>query len=294
MLTVVRASVAGGIVAKAYGIGFELEAAAEFMWVRPQPDILAGKIKITLDLPWPIPNLHYTLDISDGTDEPTEDLQTLIDGLTLIPRQPSGVIELEGGPNQALVPVDPVFALAFSYPTRNGATVDGNFQIISAGLHAVDMTVTHETSGGNAYAIELTAIRLWRGAVGTGTLHPGPIPAKWVKQPTDARRRPAVAPGAGTVLSRGHRTVAPGRPDRRARRRSRRRVEPLPASVGTKADLLFLGRSAARTDADDGGDYFARVAELECHRARRTGGRRTDAPLSSAGVPSRRRSCRSR
>ena len=186
MLTVVRASVAGGIVAKAYGIGFELEAAAEFMWVRPQPDILAGKIKITLDLPWPIPNLHYTLDISDGTDEPTEDLQTLIDGLTLIPRQPSGVIELEGGPNQALVPVDPVFALAFSYPTRNGATVDGNFQIISAGLHAVDMTVTHETSGGNAYAIELTAIRLWRGAVGTGTLHPGPIPAKWVKQPTDA------------------------------------------------------------------------------------------------------------
>lgn len=186
MLTVIRAAVAGGIVAKAYGIGFELEAAAEFLWVRPQPDILTGKIKITLDLPWPIPNLHYTLDIADGADGPTEDLVNLVEGLTLIPRMPSGVTELDGGPNQPPVPLDPVFALAFSYPMRNGPAVDGNFQIIAAGVNAVDTTVTHETSGGHAYAIELTALRLWRGGVGSGTLHPGPIPAKWVKQQTDA------------------------------------------------------------------------------------------------------------
>jgi hypothetical protein len=186
MLTVVRASVAGGIVAKAYGIGFELEAAAEFLWVRPEPSILTGRIKITLDLPWPIPNLHYTLEVTDGDDGPTEDLRTLIEGLTLIPRQPSGVVEMTGGPEQPRVPVDPVFALAFSYPTRNGPAVDGNFQITAAGLNAVDTTVTHETSGGHAYAVELTALRLWQGAAGTGTLHPGPIPAKWVRQPADA------------------------------------------------------------------------------------------------------------
>ena len=186
MLTVVRASVAGGLVAKAYGIGFEFEIAAEFLWVRPQPDLLTGKLKITLDLPWPIPNLHYTLDCSDGADGPTEALETCLEGLTLIPRQPSGVIELDGRPEQPLVPVDPVFALAFSYPTRNGPAVDGNFGITAVGLNAVDTTVTHETSGGHAYTVEVTAIRLWRGAAGTGTLHPGPIPAKWVKQPSDA------------------------------------------------------------------------------------------------------------
>ena len=182
----VRASVAGGIVAKAYGIGFELEAEAEFLWVRPQPDLLTGKIKVKLDLPWPIPNLHYTLDVADGADGPTEDLVQLIEGLTLIPRIPSGVVELEGGPQQPHIAVDPVFELAFSYPTRNAANVPGNFQIAAVGLNAVDTTVTHETSGGNAYAIELTALRLWRGGVGIGTLHPGPIPARWIKQQTDA------------------------------------------------------------------------------------------------------------
>jgi hypothetical protein len=185
-LTVVHAAVAGGLVAKAYGIGFELEAAAEFLWVRPQPYMLEGKIKITLDLPWPIPNLHYTLEISDGDDGLTEELHDLVEGLTLIPRTPNGAIELHGGADQPLVPLDPVFTLAFSYPTRNGAAVDGNFQITALGLNAVDSQVKHETSAPHAYAVQLTAIRLWRGAPGSGTLHPGPIPAKWIKQQTEA------------------------------------------------------------------------------------------------------------
>lgn len=185
-ITVIHALIAGGIVAKAYGIGFELEAAAEFLWVRPTPSLLQGKIKITLDLPWPIPNIHYTLDTSDGSDGPTEELTQIVEGLTLIPRMPQGVVELEGGAAQAPVAVDPTFELAFSYPTRNGSTVDGNFQITAAGLNAVDTTVTHQTSGGHGYAIELTALRLWRGAPATGTLHPGPIPAKWVNQQTAA------------------------------------------------------------------------------------------------------------
>jgi hypothetical protein len=186
-ITVVHASVAGGLVAKAYGIGFELEAAADFLWVRPQPSLLQGKIKITLDLPWPIPNLHYTLDVTDGSDGPTEDLVRLVEGLTLIPRLPSGVVELDGSPGQAPVPLDTTFVLAFSYPTRNSGAVDGNFQITAAGLNAVDTSVMHETSDDdNGYAVELTALRLWRGTPGVGTLHPGPVPAKWVKQDTPA------------------------------------------------------------------------------------------------------------
>lgn len=185
-ITVIHAAVSGGIVAKAYGIGFELEATAEFTWVRPQPSILRGFVKITLDLPWPIPNIHYTLNIDDGPDGPTAALQKLVEGLTLIPRLPSGVVEFEGNPNPPLVPVDPTFVLAFSYPTRNGTAVDGNFAMVAVGLNAVDTTVRHETSGGLGYAVELTALRLWHGAPGSGTLHPGPIPAKWVNQQTTA------------------------------------------------------------------------------------------------------------
>ena len=185
-LTAVHAGVAGGLVAKAYGIGFELEVAAEFFWVRPQPSLLEARVKVTLDLPWPIPNLHYTLDFTDGADAPTQELEELVEGLTLIPRAPSTAMALDGGPDQQPVPVDPTFTLAFAYPTRNAAGVSGNFQITALGLAAVDNHVVHETSGGHGYAVELTGLRLWRGAAGTGTLHPGPIPAKWIKQDTPA------------------------------------------------------------------------------------------------------------
>jgi hypothetical protein len=188
-LTVIHAAVAGGIVAKAYGIGFEFEVEAEFLWVRPQPSILTGKLKITLDLPWPIPNLHYTLDCDDGSDGPTEDLHKCIEGLTLTPRVPQGVVAL-GGADQPLVPLDAVLTLAFSYATRNGPAVDGNFQIAAVGLDAVDTSVVHKTSGEgeneHGYAVELTALRLWHGAPGSGTLHPGPVPARWIKQQTAA------------------------------------------------------------------------------------------------------------
>lgn len=185
-ITVLHAKVAGGVVAKAYGIGFELEAAAEFLWVRPTPHMLVAKIKITLDLPWPLPDFDYTFDNSDGADGDTEALQTLVEGLTLVPRMPNGVVELAGDAAQPLVPLDPTFLLSFSYPTRNGTAVAGNFQITALGLNAVDTTVTHETSPPHAYAIELTALRLWRGTPGSGVLHPGPVPAKWVKQQTPA------------------------------------------------------------------------------------------------------------
>ena len=201
MITVIKASVAGGLVAKAYGIGFEFEVAADFLWIRPQPDLLEGHIKITLDLPWPIPNIHYTLDIGDGEDGETEALSQFIEGLTLLPRAPSAAVALTA-PDQPpapldpafsaasasaaatspppRVPLDPTFSLTFSYPTRNDA-VDGNFQIIALGLGATDTQVWHETSGGLGYAVTLKALRLWRGGVGQ-TLHPGPVPAKWVAQ----------------------------------------------------------------------------------------------------------------
>lgn len=184
-ITVLHAAVSGGLVAKAYGIGFELEAAAEFLWVRPEPSILRGEIRITLDLPWPIPNIHYTLNCDSGDDGETAALQQLVEGLTLIPRAPSAAIELDG--NQGQVPLDPTFVIAFSYPTRNGPAVNGNFSFGGGvGLNAVDTTVWHETSGGLGYAVQLTALRLWRGLPGSGTLHPGPVPATWVNQETKA------------------------------------------------------------------------------------------------------------
>ncbi|MCA1656915.1 MAG: hypothetical protein LC713_04275, partial [Actinobacteria bacterium] len=83
-LMLLRARLAGGLVAKAWGLGFELELSAEFLWIRPSPEYLHGVLKATLDLPWPIPNLHLSIDKTKGDDGDGEPITgSLVDGLSL-------------------------------------------------------------------------------------------------------------------------------------------------------------------------------------------------------------------
>lgn len=178
----IRAFLTGGVVAKAWGIGFELNVSAEFLWVRPKPDVLTGKLKITLDLPWPIPNLKLTIDVSRGSDGPTEALTRAVEGLALIPRNRNQSIAFPAAGELADVPVDPVLSLTFAYTTRNAATIAGSFQADGA-----DLSTWHATSGERGYALEVKALRLMKHGPG-GVLVPvgSQIPACWRKEPLPA------------------------------------------------------------------------------------------------------------
>jgi hypothetical protein len=187
-LTIVRARVAGGLVAKAFGIGFEFEISAEFLWIRPTPDYLHALVKVKLNLPWPIPDLTVDLDLTKGADGEGEPLVGgMVEGLSLYLRSSQKVIEIKGPAPQADVPIDPVFSLAFKYPTRNGAAVPGSFNL-SDGNESTFYYVGGETGGARGYAIRLEALTLFKTVGGVRQVVPGPFPALW---------RPTPIPAAG-------------------------------------------------------------------------------------------------
>jgi hypothetical protein len=178
----IRAFLTGGVVAKAWGIGFELNVSAEFLWVRPEPDLLTGKLKITLDLPWPIPNLKLTIDVSRGSDGLTEALTAAVEGLVLIPRNRNESIPFPVTGELTDVPIDPVLSLTFSFTTRNAASIAGSFQPDGANL-----STWHSTSGDRGYAVEVKAIRLFAHDPGGGLVPVGTqIPARWRQEPLPA------------------------------------------------------------------------------------------------------------
>ena len=185
-LLLVRAQLAGGLVAKAWGIGFEFELSAAFLWVRPTPDHLHGELKVTLDLPWPIPNLHLKIDCSRGSDGDGEPITgSLVDGLTLFLRSEHRAVELAPGTPATGVPVDPVFSLAFKYPMRNGVAVPGNFTF-SGGNQSTAFIVGGDEAHQRGYVATLDGLRLWKETATGRELVPGAIPALWRPDPLPA------------------------------------------------------------------------------------------------------------
>ena len=174
----VRAKVAGGLVAKAWGIGFELELAAEFMWVRPEPDVLRGLLEATLDLPWPIPNISWELDLGSGTDGDGAPLpMPLIGGLSMQNASDHSLVEVIGEPTE--VPLDAVFTLAFEYSTRSGPNVAGTFNVTggsSTTFHFVGGEEGHE----RGYAVTLESLSLLEDVSGASIpATGGPFAAIW-------------------------------------------------------------------------------------------------------------------
>jgi hypothetical protein len=186
MLLLVRAKLAGGLVAKAWGIGFELELSAEFLWVRPTPDHLHGLLKATLDLPWPIPNLHLSIELTQGEDGDGAPIAgSLVDGLSLYLRSSQRSVEMTTTTPGADVPLDPIFSLAFKYPVRNGISVPGSFNI-SGGSGSTSFVVGGDPANPRGYVVMLDALRLWKDT-GSGRVQvPGPFPALWRPDPLPA------------------------------------------------------------------------------------------------------------
>jgi hypothetical protein len=180
----IRAHLAGGLVAKAWGIGFEFEISADFVWIKPAPDHLHGELKIFIDLPWPIPNLKLSIDVSHGSDGDGEPISgRLIDGLTLQSRTSQQVIEVTG--ELTGVPIDPVFSLAFSYTTRSAASVPGSFNV-AAGDPSTFHFVGGEAGAERGYAIALDGVTLFKHQGATRVAVPGPFPALWRPEPQPA------------------------------------------------------------------------------------------------------------
>ena len=185
-LSLIRAKVAGGLVAKAWGIGFEFELSADFMWVRPTPDYLQGLLKVTIDLPWPIPNLHISIPLTRGEDGDGEPITgSLIDGLSLFLLSEHRSVEVTAAAPPANVPLNPVFSLAFKYPMRNGAGVPGSFNV-AGGSTTTSYYVGGDAAAPRAYVITLDELSLFKDTGGTLTLVPGPLPAFWRPDPLKA------------------------------------------------------------------------------------------------------------
>lgn len=183
-LTLLRGRLAGGLVVKAWGIGFEFELSAEGTWIRPVPDYLKYILSVTIDLPWPIPNLHLSIEQSSGADGEGEPLSgSLVDGLSLFNTTTQEVTEVtEPVPD---VPLNPIFSLAFKYPTRNDAVVPGSFNLSGAN-GSTFYYVGGETGGERGYAITLESVSLFKIVAGTPVLVPGPFPALWRPTPVTA------------------------------------------------------------------------------------------------------------
>lgn len=152
------------------------------MW--STPDLQVGQLKVSLDLPWPIPNLSLTIDCSSGEDGDGEPLTgSLLEGLTLFLRASNTNVEFAG--EVADVPLNPIFSLAFKYPTRNASSVPGSFNV-AGGSASTYHFVAGDSDAPRGYAVTLESLTLYKNVAGVPQVVAGPIPAMWRPQPVGA------------------------------------------------------------------------------------------------------------
>ena len=85
------------------------------------------------------------------------------------------------------VPLNPIFSLAFKYPTRNNVAVPGSFNL--SGANGSTFYVVGGDSGAErGYAVSLESLSLFKVVSGAPALVPGPFPALWRRR----RLRPPV------------------------------------------------------------------------------------------------------
>lgn len=166
----------GGIGLKVFGMGFEFVVDASVILMTPEPQYFALSLLFKIGLPWPIPDIKFTVNWTKGADGLLREPGQLCAGLSLHPRSRNAPIELKEGELQLDVPIDPALTLTFSYPVRNAATSLGSFNFDS-----VDTTVNWPMSDSKGYAVELEDLRLLvEGPGGSLTPVPGPFPAIWI------------------------------------------------------------------------------------------------------------------
>jgi hypothetical protein len=166
----------GGIGLKVFGMGFEFVVDASVILMTPEPKYFALSLLFKIGLPWPIPDIKFTVNWTKGADGPLREPGHLCAGLSLHPRSRNAPIELKEDQLQLDVPIDPALTLTFAYPVRNSMTSVGSFNFDS-----VDTTVDWPMSEDKGYAVELENLTLFVEGPGGSLLPvPGPFPAIWL------------------------------------------------------------------------------------------------------------------
>jgi hypothetical protein len=162
----------GGLVVKVFGFGFDFTIWAELTAIAPTPFFVKGTIGITIDQPWPIPNIHASLPLNlidgDGDVPPPGSVES---GLTLIPRNENQPTPLSQSALTENVPVDATFSLSFRFPMRNTAGTVGSFN-----CNSTNFSTKYITGAGHGYAFELVDLHLVNLTTGTDSTN---LPAIW-------------------------------------------------------------------------------------------------------------------
>jgi hypothetical protein len=168
----------GGLTVKVFGFGFDFGVWAQLDAIAPEPFRIRGSVGISIDLPWPLPDIDVSVDLTfvdDGGALP--DPGDAAGALTMVPRVENQPLVIEaGGSAGETVPIDAGFSLAFRFPIRNNA-VAGNFNVAPT-----DLTTSYKTAPDQGYIFTLTDLRL-EAAGGGG---PAGIPALWRVEKTSA------------------------------------------------------------------------------------------------------------
>ena len=162
----------GGLVVKVFGFGFEFCVYAELTAIAPNPYKIDGRVGISIDLPWPLPDIDVSVSltpIDKGGSLPAP--ENAVSYLTIHPRIMNQPIEMQPSQSISGVSIDPILSLVFRFPIRNESTSIGSFNFDS-----VDMETKYITSGEHGYIFTLTDLTLTN--VTTGIVMSN-IPARW-------------------------------------------------------------------------------------------------------------------
>ncbi|HEX8169933.1 MAG TPA: hypothetical protein VF824_05265 [Thermoanaerobaculia bacterium] len=179
--------IAGGLVVKVFGFGFEFGVWARLTAIAPDPFEIKGEVGVHIDLPWPLPDIDHSVPltlVSEQSDPPK--LQEIVGELSLHPANANQPITwAQGTAAPQDVPLDPSLTLSFRFPIRNETAQIGSFNFDS-----VDLETTHWTSGGKGYVLRLVDLTLTNCKTNAVLTK---IPAIW---------RPEGAPAAGGAKAR--------------------------------------------------------------------------------------------
>jgi hypothetical protein len=168
----------GGLTVKVFGFGFDFGVWAQLDAIAPEPFRIRGSVGISIDLPWPLPDIDVSVDLTfvdEGGSLPPPG--NAAGALTMLPQVENQPLVIDpGGSAAETVPIDALFSLSFRFPIRNNA-VAGNFNMAST-----DLTTVYKTAPDQGYIFTLTDLRL-EAAGGGG---PVGIPATWRVEPTSA------------------------------------------------------------------------------------------------------------
>ncbi len=154
----------GGLVVKVFGFGFEFGVHVDASFLARNPWRLWGSFQITIGLPWPFPDINVTVPFSLGDDEvPLPEPPMAVAGLTLMDRGSQQPRKVDVGASLAgTAQIDPVLALSFHFPMRNGSGAVGTFNLDGTNTRTWWLAAGDDASGVKGYRFDLTDLRLQR------------------------------------------------------------------------------------------------------------------------------------